>query len=136
MERVVNLDATPRPVVTLQVAGQSFTIRRVVTGVHRLWSAYVRESVELLDQVDQYSKQNPDAEEVKRQLSELTAQVDEFYRTKVERMLQIIELLLTKNGYPFDRDWWIDNAGEEDYREFIIEVLNRATEGAKKNEGA
>ncbi len=141
-DRIVNLDNSPRPAVTLQVAGKSYTIRRIVTGVHQLWAAYVKETTEMLEAIGAYQKAEaaagaePDEETRKRlakELEELSASGDAFYQSKLQRLLRILELLLTKNGYAFDREWWIENAGEADYKEFIIEALSRESAGSKKN---
>lgn len=140
-ERFVNLDNNSRTAVILQLAGKSFTIRRIVTGAHRLWLAFVQETVTNLERVDAYQKavaeMPSDLEEIQKQTEEITREIDAFAESKLERLLGIIELLLTKNGYAFDREWWIDNAGEEDYREFITQVMLKDQEpDIKKNEVA
>jgi len=135
-ERIVNLDNTPRSAVTLQIAGVSFVIRRVVTGAQQLWAAFVRESKEYVDKVLEYLKATAGKmppEELARRTEELAGEVDAFAARKLERYLGIIELLLTRNGYGFQRQWWIDNAGEDDYREFIGAAIVKDHEGGKKN---
>lgn len=137
-ERLINLDNSPRAAVTLQIAGESFTVRRVVTGAQQLWAAFVRESAEYLEKIDAYQKAvvGKSVEEAERLTEEIAREVDGFADSKLDRLLGIIELLLTKNGYQFNRQWWIDNAGEEDYREFITTVMLKDRQNAKKNEGA
>lgn len=142
-ERIVNLDTSPRVAVTLQLAGQSFTIRRVVTGAQRLWVDFVRESAEYLEKIADYKKavaelQNkPDRdEEISRRTEELAQGVDSFAEKKLDQLLGIIELLLKCNGYTFDRQWWLDNADEMDYRDFIIAAMLKDQTGAKKNTAA
>lgn len=141
--RFVNLDNSPRPELTLQVAGASFTVRRVVTGVRQLWSGFVRQTVELLELVGSWDEAQKKLGEEggKKRRAELTAElegiaakVDAFHERKLERLLEIIELLLVKNGQAFDRQWWINNAEEEDYKEFIVACLSReeGEEGSKK----
>jgi len=137
-DRIINLDNSPRTAVTLQIAGESFTIRRIVTGAQQLWSAFVRESAEYLEKIDAYQKAisgKISAKEIEQRTEEITREVDDFAESKLDRLLGILELLLVKNGYSFDRQWWIDNAGEEDYREFIISAMLKDQKGAKKNEG-
>jgi hypothetical protein len=138
-ERVVNLDNSPRPSVTLVVAGESFTIRRVVTGVNQLWSAFVQETATAIEESEAYNKARREARE--KQDAEAGAKLDADLEGLLarfdalnapDRLLPVIELLLTKNGYAFDRQWWVNNAGPEDYREFITEVLTRE-HGSKKN---
>jgi len=136
-ERTINLDNRPRIAVTLQLAGESFTIRRIVTGAQQLWSVFVRESAEYLEKIDAYQKAisgKISAKEIEQRTEEITREVDAFAESKLDRLLGILELLLVKNGYSFERQWWIDNAGEEDYREFIISAMLKDQEGIKKNE--
>lgn len=142
-ERIINLDTTPRVAVTLQLAGQSFTIRRVVTGAQRLWVDFVRESAEYLEKISDYQKavnqlqNNPDRDaEIERRTEELAQGVDDFADRKTDQLLGIIELLLKCNGYTFDRQWWIENADEMDYRDFIITAMLKDQTGAKKNTAA
>jgi len=135
-ERVVNLDNSPRSTVTLEIADQSFLIRRVVTGAQQLWAAFVKESVTYLEKINAYQK-NAAATKGQKELAQLTEdisrEIDVFAESKLDRLLGILELLLTKNGYVFDRQWWIDNAGETDYREFIMAAMLKDQEGTKKN---
>jgi len=136
-ERTINLDNSPRIAVTLQLAGESFTIRRIVTGAQQLWSVFVRESAEYLEKIDVYQKAisgKISAKEIEQRTEEITREVDVFAESKLDRLFGILELLLVKNGYSFERQWWIDNAGEEDYREFIISAMLKDQEGIKKNE--
>lgn len=141
-ERIVNLDNTPRPTIVLEIAGQQFRIRRIVTGVRQLWVGFVKESVEHLERLGEYERflkkaGEKDKEETERRTAEITKQVDQFAARKIDRLLEIIELMLVKNGYEFDREWWVQNAEEADYREFITNaMLKDQPDASKKNEGA
>jgi len=137
-ERIVSLDNSPRSTVTLEIAGQFFTIRRVVTGAQQLWTAFVRESMEYLEKIELYQKDAAKAKgekELARLTEEISREIDAFADSKLDRLLGILELLLSKNGYAFERQWWIDNAGEADYREFITAAMMKDQEpdAAKKN---
>lgn len=142
-ERFINLDNSPRPELRLQVAGKLFHVRRVVTGVRQLWAAFVQETVELLELVGAWDAAQKKSREhdggdhqakLAGELEEITRKVDAFYEGKTRRLLEIIELLLVKNGESFERQWWISNADEEDYKEFIIACLTRdeSASGSKK----
>jgi hypothetical protein len=142
-ERIVNLNVAERPVVTVKVGDRSYTIRRVVTGVRQLWSAFVVEQMTCMEHVTQFEKDlkslaldaSPENVEKVRNLTEaIESEVDAFYSHKIDTMLQIIELLLVKNGQAYERQWWLDNAEEADYRDFIMAVLSRDSPGSKKKE--
>jgi len=125
-EHNVNLDNTPRSTVTLEIAGQSFTIRRVVTGAQQLWTTFVKESMAYLEKIDVYQKvaaETKGQKELAKLTEDISREIDEFAENKIDRLLDILELLLTKNGYDFDRQWWIENADEADYREFIMKSM-------------
>ena len=122
--------------VSIEIAGQTFTIRRVVTGVRQLYAALVREQVEFLQRLDAYQKAlKAGADEAAADGEDLARDVDAFYGRKLETFLRILELLLTRNGYEWDRRWWEDNAGEEDYRAFVLASINgEAPAGSKKKD--
>jgi len=144
LERVVNLDNSPRPAVIVQIADKSFTIRRVVTGVRQLWVSFVKETTELLDTLKKHDEAQKalNAEDKQseqkfiEEMEQFAITVDEFHHNKLERLLRILELLLTKNGYEFDREWWIENGDELDYKEFIESVLLQEGNTKKKIEEA
>lgn len=141
----VSLNASSRPVVTIEVGDRRFLIRRVVTGVRQLWSAYVVEFMSYLERVNAYDdavkklraggKPNA-AEEIRGLTEEVEAAVDGFSSRKLDALLRIIELLVTKNGYEFDRQWWIENAEEGEYRDFIVAALEKDSPPVKKKEPA
>lgn len=144
-ERIINLDNSPRPAVILQIGGKSFSIRRVVTGVRQLWLSFVKDTTELLETLETHNKAqkavNTKSSQVEQQkvveeMERFAILVDEFHRNKLERLMRIIELLLIKNGYEFDRKWWIENGDELDYKEFIESVLLREGNTQKKTEKA
>jgi len=95
------------------------------------------ELLETLKAHDEEQKVSSVKDEQQKRMEEIEAfavRVDEFHRNKLERLLRILELLLTKNGYEFDREWWIENGDELDYKEFIEAVLLRENTGLKKKD--
>jgi hypothetical protein len=141
IDGLVSLNASTRPVVTIEVGDRRFSIRRVVTGVRQLWSAFVVEFMSYIERVYAYDEAvkklrasgKPDAvAEIKRLTDEINSEVDGFSTRKVDALLRIIELLLTKNGYEFEREWWIENAEEADYKDFITTALEKDNHPVKK----
>lgn len=141
IESLVNLNVSERPVVTIDVGDRRFSIRRVVTGVRQLWSAFVAEYMAYIERVQEYDRttrmlrerDKPGAaEEIGKLTDEITAAVDGFAERKIDSQLRIIELLLVKNGYEFDRQWWIENAEESDYKDFIIAAIEKDSPPVKK----
>jgi hypothetical protein len=144
-DEFVSLNASSRPVVTIEVGDRRFLIRRVVTGVRQLWSAFVVEFMGYMERVNEYDSavkklraggKPGAAEEIRKLTEEVEAAVDGFSIRKIDALLRIIELLLTKNGHEFDRQWWIENAEESEYKDFIISALEKDSPPVKKKEPA
>lgn len=140
-ETFVSLNNAARPVVTIEVGDRRFTIRRVVTGVRQLWGAFVAEYMSYIERVHEYDREveklktsgQADAlDEIRRLTEEIEIAVDGFAARKIDAQLRIIELLLTKNGYEFERQWWIENAEEGDYKDFITTAIEKDMPSVKK----
>jgi len=135
----VNLDQKKES-VTIKLSGESFTVKRVVTGVLQLYGEYTREAGEKLEQIgylkdrmDKFSELSPeDIDKVDGELKQIVEEVDEFSNKKIDRLLEIIELILTKNGHQFDRKWWIESADMTDYQNFITACINKDLPDVKK----
>jgi len=126
--------------ITIKLAEQRFTVKRVVTGVLQLYGEYTREAGEKLEQIgylqdrmEKFSELSPEEiEKADEELKQIVDEVDEFSKGKINRLLEIIELILTKNGYEFDRQWWIENADMTDYQSFINACINKDLPDVKK----
>jgi mevalonate kinase len=135
--------------VTLTLGDKKFTVRRVVTGVLQLYGEFARDQGEMLErighlQTDQERLEKISPEEISQEeldeldktSQELVDEVEEFSKAKIDRLLRMIQLLLEKNGYEYDREWWIENADVSDYQNFIVACINKdvpAAGGVKKN---
>lgn len=141
-ERTVNLSDKPRAVVTLQLGGRSFRISRVVTGVRRLYGEFLRETGELLQKAADIARRQEAAAgtfadgAATADLVAVSEEIEEAARRRHGDLLRMIELILTRNGYEFDPQWWDENADQADLVAFIVESLNKdAPPGQKKTEG-
>jgi hypothetical protein len=137
--------------VTLTLGDSRFTIRRVVTGVLQLYGEFARDQGEKLERIghlqseqERLEKISPDdvtpeeLERIDQESQKLVDEVEEFSKTKIDRLLRMIQLLLEKNGYEYDREWWIENADVSDYQNFIAACINKdvPSNGVKKNRAA
>ena len=77
-------------------------------------------------------KDRLDSEEAQR----LSAEAEEFAKRKLDLYSKIIRLLLEKNGYEYDQEWWEENTDELDMRTFIEKCLTKdaQADGSKKKE--
>jgi len=143
MERLIDLNGLPRASVTIEIGGKSFQISRVVTGVRQLYGRFLTEAGAMMENVAdlnekiQAGKISPEGlREADAEIEQRTAEVERFAAEKLDVLLRCIELLLVKNGYEFDREWWIENGDEMDYQSLIVEALGKdSTPGQKKTEG-
>jgi hypothetical protein len=139
--RTVNINNRERPAISLEVAGQHFEIKRVVTGVRQRWGEFLQLQGEALEKVADLQKKvevaGGDMDKVRDDVvgaQEYSNRIAER-RTAAEK--ECIELILEKNGYTFDWLWWLDETDSVDRQGFIIEALNKDTntggsEGKKK----
>ena len=144
MNRVVKLDDRPRAQVTIEIGGKSFKIERVVTGVRQLYGRFLTEAGLMMqkvarvnDRIQQLgSATGEDLDAASSEVEKRTGEIEQFAAGKLDILLRCIELLLEKNGYEFDREWWIENGDETDYQSLIVEALQKDSQpGQKKTAG-
>ena len=133
MERYYDLNGREKCVTAVITIGkETFRISRVVIATRVLYSNHIKEMGELLQRLSRLESKNADTEEARR----LTAEAEEFAKRKLELYGKIIRLLLEKNGYTYDAEWWKENTDELDMRSFIEKCLMKdaPADGNKKKE--
>lgn len=118
-DRIVDLNDASRVAIDLRLGGQSFRISRVVMGVRRTYGDLMKETGEALAKVAALAHAEDD------ELERLGAEAEALAERNQTRLFHILELLLTKNGYEYDPEWWLDNGDEEDLRTFIVSAINK-----------
>lgn len=133
---MVRLADRERPIVTVQVADKEFVIRRVVTGVFRRYGQFAQDSGEAITQLADLQKQmdapDADLESLQPRIQEMTSVAEHVASNREAMEQECIRLILEKNGYSFDWDWWIDNTDTTDRQAFIVECLNKDTKHNSK----
>lgn len=133
MERYYDLNGREKCITAVITIGkETFRISRVVIAARVLYSNHIKEMGELLQRLSRLESKNADTEEARR----LTAEAEEFAKRKLELYGKIIRLLLEKNGYTYDAEWWKENTDELDMRSFIEKCLMKdaPADGNKKKE--
>jgi len=143
--RRVNLNEKVRTILEIEISDRTFRISRVVTGVRQLYAGiltdagtYMQRVGELQGKLDELgdAKDSEEFIRIERQLEVLTEEVNEFAERKQAELMRCVELLMSKNGYEYDRDWWTENTDETDIKAFIVECLNKdVPSGSKKKTG-
>lgn len=136
--RVVRIDERERPAISIEVAGASYLIKRVVTGVRQRWGEFMQLQGEALKQVDQLRASLEQAgegsqEQLQREITRMNSFTEKIARQREEAERECIRLVLEKNGYELDWHWWLENTDSTDRQSFIVEALNKdAIEKGKK----
>lgn len=112
----------------IRVSDKEFRISRVVTGVRVLYSNMLTDMGAMLREVGSLDPKAATEDELKEALSK----ADAFKERRLSAMDLCMELLLTRNGYGYDRSWWEDYTDEYDMRSFIEVCLSKDAKGSKK----
>ena len=121
--KIFNLDDN-KNAVEITVGGTTFVIKKVVLSAHILYGEYIKESARFIEQVraGEISEENPDG-------------LDEYVTAKVNRLDGIMDRILSKNGYVYDKEWWADNVESyHDIEQFIAQCLNKDHDDKKKED--
>lgn len=128
-ERLYDLNDRQKCVTAvIRVSDKEYRISRVVTGVRVLYSNMLTEMGEHLKGVGDLDPEKATREEVQAAIDS----ADRFEKKRKEDLDRCMDLLLTKNGHVYDRQWWGDNADEYDIRSFIEACLSKDASGSKK----
>lgn len=131
-ERVLNLSERPRETVVIKVGGKDFRIRTVVNAVWLHYMAVDKEQKEWMQRAKELAASGTSADLVEAQ--GMLEQAADFGRRRLDLLLRCVELLLTANGYDFDRQWWIEHTEMLDLLAFIEGSVNKDTAGQKKTD--
>jgi len=128
-ERLFDLNDRQKCVTAvIKVSDKEFRISRVVTGVRVTYSNMLTEMGEQLKGVGEIDTEKATKEEIQTAIEK----ADRFEKKRKADLDRCMDLLLTKNGYEYDRQWWQDNTDEYDVRSFIEACLSKEAKGSKK----
>nr|WP_321265212.1 hypothetical protein [uncultured Sphaerochaeta sp.] len=113
----------------IKVSDKTFRISRVVTGVRLMYANHLKQMGEMLRTISTIDVSTPEG--IAR-AAEQEAAVDQFMLDKKQAYEDILTLLLTKNGYEYDKAWWESNTDEFDIRSFIEACLSKDAGEQKK----
>lgn len=131
---MIDLDkAKGRATVEIRLAGQTFRITRVVTGVRQLYADYTTETIRALDKADTLHRGDDERDEVyEARVVEVTREITEITERNRETFFAMLELILSRNGHELDRQWWDENTDEGDRRRFLDACLSKDVPAQKK----
>ncbi len=130
-ERLFDLNDRQKCVTAvIRVSDKEFRISRVVTGVRVTYSNMLTEMGEQLKSVGEIDTEKATKEEIQAAIEK----ADQFEKKRKDALDRCMDLLLSKNGYEYDRQWWQDNTDEHDVRSFIEACLSKEAKGSKKKQ--
>jgi hypothetical protein len=110
----------------IKVADKEFQINRVVMGARVQYSNLLRRMGDLLRKAANQNPADLDA------ANEFIKENQDFFDSKEAVYDDVLTLILTKNGYTYDKAWWQDNTDELDVRSFIDACLSKDATAVKK----
>ena len=114
--------------VTIEVGDQSFDISRLTMQIRELYGEYYifsGEYAKKVSAINEASKQTTGVEELESKQAELTELITSYAVDKAERIQNILTIILDKNGYKFDSDFWEKNADYQFMEWFIVQCMNK-----------
>ena len=134
MSNVVDLNkAKGRKLVEFSLDGKIFRILRVVTGVRQMYADYIHRQGELMEKADTLDKiEGETDEDYAVRVEPITREIEAFAAEKNDLYYRMLELILTKNGHTFDRQWWEENTDEFDQQQFVQICLTKDAPSQKK----
>ena len=126
MHKIVNLD-DERNSVSITIEGKVFEIKRLVLKAKQLYGEYLVMSGEYLNGINEAQKamESKDVEGMKRINAKLEKDVEEYAYKKADFIEKLLEVILTKNGYTYDREWWEENTDYQIMEQFIFTALKK-----------
>ena len=135
MHKMINL-TDKKNTVTIKVEDQEFLISRITLKARQVYGEYCIAASNYISAVKEAEKVHTmNADELKRLNDRLEKGIDEFTNKRAEYIETLMKIILEKNGYEFDKEWWFDNADYGDMEAFVVEALRKDEDaGDKKKE--
>lgn len=136
---MLDLDGKDKPTLEVSLSGKEFKIKRVVSGVYQRYGDFAKESGKALKLVsDLQGKFDEGVEGLDEEVIKMTTLTEEIAEMRETMERESITLILEKNGYEMDWEWWMENTDTYDRQAFIVECLNKdhktGGSGKKKQE--
>lgn len=131
---MIVIDDKDRPEVELSISGATYRVRRVVNAVRRIYGQYLERAGKEIENLGALQRRLDDGKATQEDVAAATDRVTEVVLEREEAVMQCIQLILEKNGYEYDRDWWDENTDQYDRQHFVVSALNKDVKpgGGKK----
>jgi len=121
--KIVNLD-DKQNTAEITLGGYTWEISRVVIRLREMYGEYVKHAGEYLE-VFADLREAEDTEQLEKM-------AEQYAYEKAEKLDAMMEKLLTKNGYEYDKEWWAEHVGDyQAMEQFIVACLNKDQEDSE-----
>lgn len=125
MNKIVNLDDEKKS-VTLIVEGKEFVISRIVLKARQIYGEYLQDTGKYYNLVAECRNlEGKDVKELEEVNAKLEAAIEDYAKRKANYIEQLLEVILTKNGYEFNLDWWHENTDYSVMESFVYAALKK-----------
>ena len=125
--KIVNLDDQLNA-VEITLGGKTWEISRVVIRLRELYGDYVQHAAQYIDEIQKAEGKD---------IEELGDLAEAYAQDKSVKLDAMMDKLLTKNGYEYDKEWWAENVGNyQQMEQFIVACLNKDIDETDKKKVA
>lgn len=137
-KKIVNLDDEGKS-VSITIGGKEFVIARITLRARQKYGEYLVFCGQHYQKAADINKRLESASETVESLSamqnEMTAMIERFAIEKANKLDQLLQIILEKNGYEYSREWWEENTDYNKMELFIVSALKKdETAQPKKKE--
>lgn len=130
------IDDRDRPEVELSISGEVFRIRRVVNAVRRIYGQYMEKAGKEIETLGELHRRLESGDAAADDVEAATARVNAVVQERDQAVNECIRLILEKNGYEYDPQWWDENADQFDRQHFVVSALNKDVQKSSKKKAA
>lgn len=132
--KIVNLDDQSKA-VDIVIGGKTFTISRLTMQLTKLYGEYMifcGEYAKKMSEIVKASGEEKDVTALEKIAKNQGEIIEAYARGKAERIQQMLTIVLEKNGYTFEQEWWEENARYQDMEQFIFQALKKDDDASPK----
>lgn len=127
-KKIVNLDDEGKS-VSITIGGKEFVIARITLRARQKYGEYLVFCGHHYQKASDINKRLEYASETVESLTamqnEMTAMIESFAIEKANKLDQLLQIILEKNGYEYSREWWEENTDYNKMELFIVSALKK-----------
>lgn len=127
-KKIVNLDDEGKG-VSITIGGKEFVIYRITLRARQKYGEYLIFCGNHYNKATEINKRLESASETVETLTamqnEMTSMIESFAIEKANKLDQLLQIILEKNGYEYSREWWEENTDYNKMELFIVSALKK-----------